>query len=202
MKIYCMKKMFLLIATLAITMNAHAQRPDIPPQKVSAWDRIWFGMGYTPKFRLADHLPMSAVCNDRSTVHNYAFEVGYMLLPRLSLGLGVGYERYWLRTGGASDNLPLYVHGSWFLSRQPACGWFAYARAGSLLPLDSTLENGVTGGAGIGYRLKPCRRFGIDFKAGYDCSAARVQPIHWAGATSESDNWPRHSLSLGIGLLF
>lgn len=158
--------------------------------------------GYAPKFRLADHLPISAVCNDRSTVHNYAFEVGYMLLPRLSLGLGVGYERYWLRTGGASDNLPLYVHGSWFLGRQSARGWFAYARAGSLLPLDSTLENGFTGGAGIGYRLNPCRRFGIDFKAGYDCSAARVQPIHWAGATSESDNWSRHSLSLGIGLLF
>lgn len=141
-------------------------------------------------------------CRLQKPVHNYAFEVGYMLLPRLTLGLGVGYERYWLRTGGASDNLPLYVHGSWFLSRQPACGWFAYARAGSLLPLDSTLENGVTGGAGIGYRLKPCRRFGIDFKAGYDCSAARVQPIHWAGATSESDDWSRHSLSLGIGLLF
>lgn len=165
------------------------------------WDRFWFSVAYTPKFMLSESVSSYASQDKyRKTVHNYAFEAGYMVTSRFSLGVGTGYERYWLKTGSAVDAVPLYLHSDYFYGKHGG-GLFNYARVGALLSTDGGAQTGFTGGLGVGYRLRLQRRFGVDFKAGYDYSGAPVNTSLW---TSDSRNrsWGRHSLSLGVGLVF
>lgn len=165
-------------------------------------DRLWFGVVYTPKFLLSESVstdfPME---NHRKTAHNYALEAGYMLTPHLSVGLGLSYERDWLKTGGAVDLIPAYLQAHYFYGKRGG-GWFNYARLGGLLSADSGIRSGFTGGAGVGYRLKLHRRFGVDLKAGYEYSGARVNTAFFEQAGFRGGSWSRHALSLGVGLVF
>lgn len=209
------KSIFLAAALFAVSVAAahpEPQKPQSqsqPPQsqqqalfKSRLIDRLWFSVVYTPKFLLAESLSWGVEWEQaKNTGHNYALEAGYMLTPRLSLGLGLGYERFWTRTGGAIDMLPLYVQAHYFYGKHGA-GLFNYARAGALLSVDEAAKTGFTGGAGVGYRLKLHGRLGLDFKAGYDYSHASVNKRFWAKQPFFGVGWSRHSLSLGIGLVF
>lgn len=193
---YFMKKLFFLAFALLAASAVSAQTP-----RAKTWDRVWFSVAYTPKFMLSESISSdTSPGNYKQTVHNYAFEVGYMVSSRFSLGLGAGYERYWLKTGSALDALPLYLHTNYFYGKRGG-GLFNYARLGALLSLDGGAQTGFTGGLGVGYRLKLARRLGVDFKAGYDYSGAPVNTSFWA-SDLRSRSWGRHSLSLGVGLVF
>ena len=216
-----MKKSILLVAALLAVSVAAAQtesqpKPQTEPQKnvrpVSLYgfapgarflDRVWFSVVYTPKFNLSESLSKGAEQQDlaKTTAHNYALEAGYMLLPRLSLGVGVGYERYWIGTGTAVDMVPLYLQAHYFYGKHGA-GLFNYARLGVLLSADEGAKSGFTGGAGVGYRLMLHRRFGVDFKLGYDYAHTSIDKRRFASQQFDGTRWSRHSLSLGVGLVF
>lgn len=207
-----MKKSFFLAAALIAAMTVVAQsEPPQTQQSVSTQgfarksrfiDRTWFSIVYTPKFMLSESVSMHNPLEDyKKTVHNYAFEAGYMLTPHLSLGLGVSYERDWLKTGGAVDLVPVYLQAHYFYGKRRD-GFFNYARLGGLLSVDSDARSGFTGGAGVGYRLMLHRRFGVDFKVGYDYSGARVNTASFEHQGFRGSSWSRHSLSLGVGLVF
>lgn len=207
-----MKKSFFLAAALIAAMTAVAQsEPPQTQQSVSTQgfalksrfiDRTWFSVVYTPKRVLSESLSEGVELEQaKTTAHNYALEAGYMLTPRLSLGVGVGYERFWTRTGSAIDMVPLYLHANYFYGKRRG-GFFNYARLGGLLSADHDARTGFTGGAGVGYRLMLYRRFGVDFKVGYDYSHTSVNKRYWAYQSFDGVGWSRHSLSLGVGLVF
>lgn len=207
-----MKKIFFLaVALVAATAAAAQAEPPKTPHSVSTRgfaaesrfiDRMWFSVVYTPKRVLTESLSEGVEREQaKTTAHNYALEAGYMLTPRLSLGVGVGYERFWTRTGSSIDMVPLYLHADYFYGKRRG-GLFNYARLGGLLSADHDARTGFTGGAGVGYRLMLYRRFGVDFKVGYDYSHASVNKRYWAYQSFDGVGWSRHSLSLGVGLVF
>lgn len=209
------KSIFLAAALFAVSVAAAHPEPQKPqpqsqpPQsqqqalfKSRLIDRFWFSVVYTPKFLLSesasDIVPLEL---NNDTGHNFALEAGYMLTPRLSLGLGAGYERFWTGTGQAVDLLPVYVHANYFYGKRRG-GLFNYARIGTLISADEVAKTGFTGGLGVGYRLMFYRRMGVDFKLGYDYSSARINRSYWEYPGFVGSDWSRHSLSLGIGLVF
>lgn len=204
------KSIFLVAALFAVSVAVAHPEPQKPqPQsqqqalfKSRLIDRLWFSVVYTPKFMLSESISLhSPLDNYKKTVHNYALEAGYRVTPRFSLGLGVSYERNWIKTGGAIDMVPLYLQAHYFYGKHGA-GLFNYARAGALLSADDAAKSGFTGGAGVGYRLMLHGRLGFDFKAGYDYSGARINTASFETQGFRGRSWSRHSLSLGMGLVF
>ena len=208
-----MKKSFFLAAALVAATAAAAQSGQFEPSKSQPVatqgfapesrfiDRVWFSVVYTPKFMLSESDSDRPFDDYKKTIHNYAFEAGYMFTPRLSLGLGAAYERDWTKAGGAIDMVPLYLHANYFYGKRRG-GLFNYARLGALISADDAAKTGFTGGAGVGYRLMLRGRFGMDFKAGYDYSGARVNTALFDHQGFQGRGWSRHSLSLGVGLVF
>lgn len=198
-----MKKSILLIVALYSVASAWAQSTPTHTPDAKPLDRFWFGAAYTPKFMLGESVSSGmSTDNRKTTVHNYSLEAGYLLLQRLSVGVGVGYERYWIKTGNALDIVPLYLHSSYFYGRGMNRGFFNYVRAGVLFAAGNDAKTGFMGGLGVGYRLKFCNRLGLDFKAGYDYSSSSVNTAPWSADTFRGRNWSRHSLSVGVGLVF
>lgn len=205
-----MKKSIFLAAAL-FAVSVVAAQPESGSQngrsqqdvfKSRLIDRFWFSVVYTPKFLLSesvsDIVPQELA---KDTGHNFALEAGYMLTPRLSLGIGAGYERFHTGTGQAVDLLPVYLHANYFYGKRRG-GLFNYARVGTLIAADDNVKTGFTGGLGVGYRLMLRHRFGVDFKLGYDYSGARINRSVWEHQGFTASEWSRHSLSLGVGLVF
>jgi len=127
----------------------------------------------------------------------------YDFSKSISAGIGIGADRY---ENPGYNTFPIFasLHYTPFITSHPRTYLFTNLGYGIKT---SDAHSGLMFDAGIGYKKMFSRRFGLNFQLGYNLKQINETPLYIS--TSDSQSWNlisvtsvRHSLSLGVGVIF
>ncbi|MBV5284263.1 MAG: hypothetical protein JZU53_17715 [Paludibacter sp.] len=127
----------------------------------------------------------------------------YDFSKSISAGVGIGADRY---ENPGFNTLPVFasLHYTPFVITHPRTYLFTNLGFGIK---NSYANSGLMFDAGVGYKKMFGRRFGLNFQLGYNLKQINETPLYVS--ISDSQSWNlisvtsvRHSLSLGVGVMF
>lgn len=150
--------------------------------------------------------------------HALTINALYNIRPDMTVGVGYGLSRFTRENYGDNNTMPLYATFRYrpFANHR---GLYAYTDQGYTLLNDKEGHNftgGYLGTIGVGYQLMFKRHFGMNFRLGYNIQQfARTKVTFYTPLEQRGENgqlimnertehrslW-RHSLQLGVGLVF
>ena len=127
----------------------------------------------------------------------------YDFSKSISAGVGIGADRY---ENPGYNTLPVFasLHYTPFVITHPRTYLFTNLGFGIK---NSYAHSGLMFDAGIGYKKMFGHRFGLNFQLGYNLKQINETPVYIPTADNQSYELvlvtsTRHSLSLGIGVIF
>jgi hypothetical protein len=127
----------------------------------------------------------------------------YDFSKSISAGVGIGADRY---ENPGFNTLPVFasLHYTPFVMTHPRTYLFTNLGFGIK---NSYANSGLMFDAGVGYKKMFGRRFGLNFQLGYNLRQINESPIYIPAADNQSYDFTyvtsvRHSLSLGVGVMF
>ena len=126
----------------------------------------------------------------------------YDFSKSISAGIGVGADRY---ENPGYNTLPVFATLQYFpIIQLPSA--YVYTNLGTAIKSSNTYS-GLMFDIGLGYRKMFKKHFGLNFQLGYNLKHINDTPIYRLSSDNQSYdiqnvNSIRHSLSLGIGVIF
>lgn len=187
MKYDMIRKAAALLALLLLTQapGAKAQRFHVV---VDYHYNLGFGEDYAGLKLRRNHYDMSG--------HSLHVTALYDITKRISAGAGIGADRY---EEPGYNTFPLFGTFRYRPMRRFLDGYL-FTNLGYGLFAREDIYGGWMWDAGVGYTKMFRRHFGLNFQVGYNLKEFKDVPFF--GETMTWTDNLRHSLSLGVGLVF
>ena len=141
--------------------------------------------------------------------HSLHLTAFYKVAKRLSLGIGIGTDRY---ESPGYNTFPLFVSGHYQPLPVRLPGGYVYSNLGYGIGSGVSVTNGWLWDLGIGYKKMFRKHLGLNFQLGYNLKQFRGIPAYDVVETPDTEpgfevlylggkNSLRHSLSVGVGLI-
>lgn len=189
-----MKKL-IIIALLFISGTAFAQRDMLSP-------KFHILLDYHYNLGLVENGDLRKFTRSNYKMYGNSIHLTglYNLNTKIALGLGLGLDRY---ENPGFNSFPIFATVHYRpLSKLPK--GYIYSNAGYAIG-GSDFVPGFMFDLGIGYKKMFKRHFGLNFQLGYNLKHQRLDNSIYLESQEivyEKINRYRHSLALGVGLIF
>lgn len=191
-----MKRLLLLLATVAVFATAQAQHIEFK----------WRGFYLVGTYDHAMNLNKTPY-DDQVTFNGFTVSGGFQFRKESGIGMGASFMR---DATGAFSQLPIFVElrSHYLRSRITP---FTSIYVGYSIPLGSSSggaesvhieEGGVTSGANVGVRFAVTRKFGVNAYVGYQELYMTKVNRKVAGRLADTQPLLLHNLKFGVGFNF
>ncbi|MDR0560271.1 MAG: hypothetical protein LBG92_08865 [Prevotellaceae bacterium] len=155
-----MRKIYFVILILFLFQNLKAQDMTVLDKSMNG-KKLWggFDIGFVG-IPLSSGGGFSDISSNVFYTWRLRAKAGYYIMPRISLGLGIGLT-------GEINTFPVFVNFHYLLSKN----WYAYTDIGGIVANNAFSQTGFMSETGFGYRLHVWRRFAINAALGYNLTS-------------------------------
>jgi hypothetical protein len=186
-----MKRLFVIIALCFLALSAYAQESAGTNSGIRFFVRtgVTYAMNSPGENIFSSQIPTPDLPRPSNVNINAGF--AWYVIPKLSLGAGIGIENY---NSSYANGYPFFAEGKCFLF-DSANTPFIYGLVGTMINGSGNVnsQKGNMADIGIGYKLKLVKIISLNITAGY--SYKELKRIYINGYTG-------NLLSFGVGVEF